>query len=64
MDISFTLAIPHHVSNFQVRYQLEKKMKQRFEVYDTLLYQSQVVAGRNYLMKVFREVSKMMYIAN
>lgn len=36
----------------KVRGELEAKMKQRFIVYDALLYRSQVVAGMNYIIKV------------
>ena len=39
----------------KVRRQLEFKMKQRFVVYDALLYRSQVVAGTNYLIKVLQQ---------
>ena len=41
-----------YVCIMQVRWQLETKMKRRFQVYDALLYRSQVVAGVNYIIKV------------
>ena len=36
----------------QIRPELELKLKQRFQVFDAILYRSQLVAGTNYAIKV------------